>query len=236
MGGNLACSGDFQILNNISLTLSCVSTNCLCSAQESQKHSAMTKGQHQHDMNIVQSVKKHDDATEQGAKVVKKPFQFPCTPKVIAKQQRQATNWTVSSYFEARHKKLVAQAPCPVTTLFHRIHIYCTSVRSHSQRALESIVWRNGGTVHKNFLRTVVTHVIADNLCASKIDKELSLTSSTNNTQQVIVVRPQWILQSLQRKKLLPTWDFQLVKAPPNIKTLDHFFQSQSKNLNKPSL
>lgn len=140
-------------------------------------------------------------------------------------------HWTRTNYFEARQKKLVSQAPTAISVLFKRLHVYCTGVRSHSQRRLETLVWRNGGTVHKVWMRTVVTHVIADNLCASKIEKELSLTSS--NRWSGVIVRPEWLLQSVKLNKLLPTWDFQIIKTPPNVKNLDVYFQNKKATCQK---
>lgn len=141
-------------------------------------------------------------------------------------KQIQKPHWTRTNYFEARQKKLVAQAPRPVTSLLTRLHIYFTGVRSHSQRRLETIVWRNGGTVHKNCLRTIITHIIADNLCASKIEKEISPKSRWSG----VIVRPQWLLSSVQTQKLLPTWEFQLIKNPSNVKKIDTFFRGKKSN------
>lgn len=134
-------------------------------------------------------------------------------------------HWTRTNYFEARQKKLVSQAPTAVSFLLKRMHVYFTGVRSHSQRRLESLVWHHGGTVHKIWMRTIVTHIVADNLCASKIEKELSLSSSKR--WPGVIVRPEWLLQSVKLKKLLPTWEFQIIKTPPNVKNLETYFRNK---------
>lgn len=146
----------------------------------------------------------------------------PCKP--IEKR-----HWTRTDYFRARQKKLCEQAPGALTQLFQSKHIYFNSVRSHSQRALESLVWRNGGTVHKNYLRTVITHVIADNLCASKMEKEMRSATQSQGRSQSVIVKPEWLLQSVKQQKVLPTWKFQIVRNPSDTKTLDTFFRTAKK-------
>lgn len=144
----------------------------------------------------------------------------PC--KTVEKQR-----WTRTDYFQTRHKKLNQQAPSPKTQLLHHKHVYFNSVRSDSQRSLEALVWRHGGTVHKNFARTVITHVIADNLCISKLNNEINALSSFNGRSSPVFVRPAWLLQSIANQRLLPTWDFQLVRNRSDTATIDTFFQAK---------
>lgn len=141
----------------------------------------------------------------------------PCRP--IEKR-----HWTRTDYFRARQRKLCEQAPSARTCLLQEKHIYFNSVRSHSQRALESLVWEHGGTVHKNYLRTIITHVIADNLCASKMEKEMSSATQAQRRSQSVIVKPEWLLQSVKQRKVLPTWRFQIVRNPSDTKTIDSFF------------
>lgn len=140
-------------------------------------------------------------------------------------------SWTRTDYFRARQKKLCEQAPAARTQLLQSKHIYFNSVRSHSQRALESLVWRHGGTVHKNYLRTVVTHVIADNLCSSKMTKEANSLTQPQRRSQGVVVNPDWLLQSIKQQKVLPTWEFQVVRNPRGTTTIDSFFRTAKESM-----
>lgn len=146
------------------------------------------------------------------------------------KQQKPRQHWTRTSYFTLRQERLVAQAPPSQTALLRDVHIYFTGVRSHSQRRLETLVWKNGGTVHKHLSHSAVTHIVADNLCVSKTDRYLSNMMSTraNTANQPTLVRPQWLVQSVQQKRMLPTWKFQLIQSIPNVRSINNYFSSAS--------
>lgn len=78
--------------------------------------------------------------------------------------------------------------------------------------------------MQKVWLRRRVTHVIADNLAASKIEKELKL----HVKNAAVVVRPDWILESLKQGERLPTWEFRVVKSPPGVKDVASFFKKKA--------
>lgn len=118
-------------------------------------------------------------------------------------------SWTRTSYFEHRQKKLAAQAPKAQTDILKGVKVYFTGVKSTSQRRLERLVWENGGEVLKVWYRKQVTHVIADCLAASKVEKELSLEVTKRG--QAVVVKPKWLQNSLSEGKKLPTWKYQVV-------------------------
>lgn len=145
-----------------------------------------------------------------------KPFSFPASSRQIAKKR----SWTRTSYFDVRQEKLVAQAPAAETDVLRGTVVYFTGVKSASQRKLEGLVWRNGGIVQKVWRRRQVTHVIADNLAASKVEKELN----ADPADRAAVVTPKWILNSLKKGSRLPTWDFRVVKGVPGVMDVANFF------------
>lgn len=119
-----------------------------------------------------------------------------------------------------RQEKLLAQAPPAETDVLRGTVVYFTGVKSASQRKLEGLVWRNGGIVQKVWRRRQVTHVIADNLAASKVEKELN----ADPADRAVVVTPKWLLNSLKNGSRLPTWDFRVVKGVPGVKDVASFF------------
>lgn len=146
------------------------------------------------------------------------PFSFPASSRQIAKKK----SWTRTNYFDVRQKKLISQAPRAETRILHGVVIYFTGVKSASQRKLEGVVWRNGGVVDKLWRRQQVTHVIADNLAASKIQKEIDASPADRS----VVVSPKWLLKSVERGVLLPTWGFRVIKGIPGVKNVATFFES----------
>jgi len=153
---------------------------------------------------------------------LKKPFSFP-----IHKKDRQAKSWTRTSYFEERQKKLESQAPKAATNILQGTSIYFTSVKSASQRTLEGIVWKNGGSVQKVWLRKRVTHVVADNLAASKVEHELSGDPARKSAG--VVVKPSWVVDSVRAGAMLPTWEYRVVRGPPDVADIGRFFRPGKK-------
>lgn len=166
--------------------------------------------------------------SSKGSSLRQKPFSFPARSRQIAKQK----SWTRTSYFDARQQKLIAQAPRAETDILRGVVVYFTGVKSISQRKLEAVVWRNGGVVDKLWRRQQVTHIIADNLAASKVQKEIDASPADRS----VVVSPKWILQSVERGERLPTWDFRVIKGIPGVKNIAGFFQkAKQKPLSKTS-
>lgn len=133
-------------------------------------------------------------------------------------------NWTRTSYFEHRQKKLAAQAPKAQTDILKGVKVYFTGVKSTSQRRLERLVWENGGEVLKVWYRKQVTHVIADCLAASKVEKELSLEVIKRG--QAVVVKPKWLQNSLSEGKKLPTWKYQVARHA-DVRDVATFFRRE---------
>jgi hypothetical protein len=57
-----------------------------------------------------------------------------------------------------------------------------------------------------------VTHVIADRLAGSKLEKELQSVGRPNAWRGTIV-RPDWITTCVARKELVPTFEYRIVKT-----------------------
>lgn len=162
----------------------------------------------------------------------KETFPFQDTLALgTSKKSIKKPNWNRTSYFKVRHKKLTEQAPSSKTKLFEGLHLYFTGVKSYSQRRLETLVWQNGGTVHRDCLRSIITHIVADNLSGSKIEKELSL--NLKNHRPINILSPKWILQSVDVQRLLPTWKFQVVKGPCKVKPIDRYFRTNKPKTDK---
>ena len=64
--------------------------------------------------------------------------------------------------------------------------------------------------------------MIADNLAASKIQKEIDASPADRS----VVVSPKWLLKSVERGVLLPTWGFRVIKGIPGVKNVATFFES----------
>lgn len=115
-------------------------------------------------------------------------------------------------YFKIRNQKIRKQAPKAKTAVLRGVTVYFTGCASHSQLELSRLVWENGGVVAANWSRHAVTHVIADRLAASKAEKELSVLGQSKAWRGAIV-RPEWLLDSIHRKKILPTYEFRIVRG-----------------------
>ncbi|CAN8064432.1 unnamed protein product [Agarophyton chilense] len=150
--------------------------------------------------------------------------------KVSAAKEPKKGDWDgMSSYFAERERKLSAQAPAAVTDILKGVKVYFTGVKSTSQRRLERLVWENGGEVLKVWHRKRVTHVIADCLAASKIEKELSLSVSQRGP--AVVVKPKWLEDSLRERKKIATWKYQIVRHR-DVRDVANFFQ-RNKSIKK---
>ncbi|KAI0567105.1 BRCT domain containing protein [Gracilaria domingensis] len=149
----------------------------------------------------------------------------------VSKQLKSSTDakpekelgWNRTSYFSEKQKKLTAQAPAAVTHILNGVKVYFTGVKSTSQRRLERLVWENGGEVLKVWYRKQVTHVVADCLAASKIEKELSLSVSQRG--QAVIVKPKWLEDSLRERKKLAPWEYQVVRHG-DIRDVGGFFRT----------
>ncbi|OWZ24682.1 DNA binding protein [Phytophthora megakarya] len=71
---------------------------------------------------------------------------------------------------------------------------------------LAKLVQEHGGNVASAMTATRVTHMVGSNLSGSKADKVLKRSG------KVKFVSPEWILQSVKRKKRLPEFEFLVYK------------------------
>lgn len=70
-----------------------------------------------------------------------------------------------------------------------------------------------------------MTHVVCDNLAAGKIQKEISQRGSATAWKGV-VVRPEWVENSLRKGKMLPTDEYRVVRDE-SIKDIRTFFTAK---------
>ncbi len=140
------------------------------------------------------------------------------------------------SYFRIREEKLTAQAPAAKSAVLRGCTFYFTGLKSRSQMALSRRVWRHGGVVLTMWRRRTVTHVVCDNLAASKIQQEISQRGSASAWRGV-VVRPEWVEDSLKKGKMLPTREYRVIQDN-SIKDVRSFFVAKKpgKNVGAPEL
>ena len=93
--------------------------------------------------------------------------------------------------------------------LFSGICIYVNGVINPSEMELKTMVTNCGGMYLNHFDPKRTTHTIAQNLPFAK-------TKRLNDKK--IVVKPQWILDSIEAKQLLPTEDYMVVKRDSNLR------------------
>lgn len=70
-----------------------------------------------------------------------------------------------------------------------------------------------------------MTHVIADNLAASKVEKEIK----ARPMERMLVVRPEWVKECVTRGAMVGTEAFRVVEAPPGVRDLTKFFGKKKK-------
>lgn len=69
----------------------------------------------------------------------------------------------------------------------------------------------NGGVVSYNWTRRSVTHVVADRLATCKIEKELRVRGG--NAWRGSIVKPEWLLSSIEKGRKLPISDYELITS-----------------------
>jgi DNA repair protein REV1 len=108
------------------------------------------------------------------------------------------------AYMEAKNDKLRAQfreefARKETCTVFTGITIWVDGETFPSREKLRELIGLGGGNFETYFSRHLVTHIVAENLSASKI-KELK----KYRLHSISVVRPQWVVDSFINKKIQP--------------------------------
>jgi nucleotidyltransferase/DNA polymerase involved in DNA repair len=109
-----------------------------------------------------------------------------------------------SVYMEAKNYKLREQfrkefetrEPCNV---FAGVTVWVDGDTKPSREEIRELIGLGGGNFETYFSRHLVTHIVAENLSASKI-KELK----KYRLNSISVVRPQWVVDSFASKRLQP--------------------------------
>lgn len=129
------------------------------------------------------------------------------------------------SYFRIREDKLASQAPKAKSDILRGCTFYFTGLKSRSQMTLSRRVWRHGGTVLTMWERRSVTHVVCDNLAAGKLQKEI-LQRGSASAWKGVVVRPEWVENSLRKGRKLPIDEYRVVQDK-SIKDIRSFFTAK---------
>lgn len=116
-----------------------------------------------------------------------------------------------ASYLASRDAKRLSQAPAARSAVLSGCVFYFTNCLSHSQLALTRLVHEAGGRVSASWARKRVTHVVSDRLCAGKLGKELR-GPGRPNAWSGAVVRPVWIVDSLEEGKKVSVADYLLLQ------------------------
>ncbi|GJQ09111.1 hypothetical protein GpartN1_g6619.t1 [Galdieria partita] len=108
------------------------------------------------------------------------------------------------AYMEAKEDKLRVQfrkefESRKTLSVFAGVTIWVDGETSPSREELRKLVGLGGGNFETYFSRHLVTHIVAENLSASKI-KELK----KYRLHSICVVRPQWVVDSFVNKKIQP--------------------------------
>mmetsp|Transcript_27419 Transcript_27419/g.35944 ORF Transcript_27419/g.35944 Transcript_27419/m.35944 type:complete len:194 (-) Transcript_27419:144-725(-) len=132
------------------------------------------------------------------------------------------------SYWDLRNEKLKSQSLESKTDIFKgKVLFFNGRTGEISAFHLMNMVQRNGGRVSSHFSPTFVTHIIAENLSASKIQKMLKSKCRTK------IVKPDWITESLAAQRLLPDSEFQLYASNQKKTLIDMFSSSRPSNKNR---
>lgn len=126
----------------------------------------------------------------------------------VSKTKENASWESHEGYWSRRVAKVRSQAPKRESSTLEGVRVYFTGLKRESQYELGRRVWRHGGEVLPLLSRRRVTHVISEQLAASKIEKELG----AKERDRVPIVRPQWLLHSIEQGKKLPLFQYLLVK------------------------
>lgn len=134
-----------------------------------------------------------------------------------------ASPHTRTDYLKLRQARLLRQAPPARSALFARLTFYVDSVRSTHQSKLRRLLHQHGALVHSHYSARALTHVLADNMAASKLARFSAATSGP------LLVRPQWVLRCVARNALVPTSPFRLVRPPPSVAPITNYFTAAAK-------
>lgn len=121
-------------------------------------------------------------------------------------EQQQLVSFT--NYIETKRKKLFNQVHNKASMksyIFFHISIYVNGYTHPTASHLRDLIVENGGEYHHYFMSKRTTYIIASVLSTTKWK---SLGQNAN-----IVVRPEWIVESVRANKRLPIEEFMLMKC-----------------------
>ncbi|EDV28326.1 uncharacterized protein TRIADDRAFT_53871 [Trichoplax adhaerens] len=131
-------------------------------------------------------------------------------------------------YFDVKAVKLddqylAEQKKALVSNLFHGVSIHINGYTNPSAEVLKQLIMIHGGNFQQYYSKSRVTHIIASNLPDVKI-KDL---------KKEIVVKPSWIVDSIQNGKILPIYNYLLVDGRSASQTKIQFTEANSSGKNK---
>ena len=91
--------------------------------------------------------------------------------------------------------------------LFAGLCFYVDGVIDPPQIKLKQMIASNGGSLLNHFDARVVTHTLADNLATAK----------ANKMKGARVVRPQWLMDCLEQKRLLPDNEYRVLDREDSV-------------------
>lgn len=118
----------------------------------------------------------------------------------IGTKRRKLNNQLIDQYQNKKMKQ--------TSKIFHQTIIWINGRTQPPCSTLMEIILNNGGMCTMTYTSTT-THIIADNIPISKMKKYLK----NRNTSRTPILKPQWILDSLQMKKLQNINDYQLLST-----------------------
>ncbi|KAG9302909.1 hypothetical protein G9A89_022326 [Geosiphon pyriformis] len=146
------------------------------------------------------------------------PIKFEQTSYASLSKGHQMARARNTSYWENRNKKLKEQRPNTAFQLFSGVVAYINGFTGKTKDIdLRRIIMKNGGEISYLFGARRCTHIItAMGLCGSKTHKYL--TSRRNNIK---IVKPEWIIESVAAGKRLHEARFRVVKDETQASLLD---------------
>ncbi|OAF65853.1 hypothetical protein A3Q56_06442 [Intoshia linei] len=120
-------------------------------------------------------------------------------------------NWnTCGGYMKAKNEKLdnihnknVDNNYLQKTEIFKNVAIYVTGYTVPSYNEIRKIIIENGGKFIHNYSKSKVTFIIATNVYGG---------NNSTHFPKDCIVRPKWIIDSLNQKKCLPVHEYTLFK------------------------
>ncbi|KAI8586557.1 BRCT domain-containing protein [Geranomyces variabilis] len=120
------------------------------------------------------------------------------------------------SYLQVRRQKLAKQGPEPVSDLLKGVRVYINGYVGMDDLELRHLVVQHGGNTAMGLALRTVTHLVCTSLCEKKKQSLLK-----GKIASVKVVRPEWILDSIQQGKKLPENTYRVISDPVSELTVE---------------